>query len=197
LLELPTTKFSSSGSPGDDLPPSPGTPEHEQLVAKASQKYFKEVQVLVDDLHSTLNKTRDNHAVWMERYGRKIDRLPILNVDSDLLGWGASVASTFREMGVAERGANIRAGVRKSKVYGNYQYTYNGTGNVYVGGRWGGGIYGTTGYYNAISSGDQKVTIAKEENAKAKEVRFQSWKQVEDSMAGIRAEMTKRYGVEF
>jgi hypothetical protein len=60
--------------------------------------------------------------VWIERYGRKVDALPILNVDDDLLAWGARVGETFRTMARAERASGIKSGVRKSSVYGNYQY---------------------------------------------------------------------------
>ena len=64
----------------------------------------------------------------MERYGRKVDALPILNVDDDLLAWGARIGETFRNMALAQRSSGIRTGVRKSSVYGNYQYNYDQNG---------------------------------------------------------------------
>ena len=173
LLEIPTTKFSTL----KDVPPTPGSTES---VAKASQTYFKSVVVLIDDLQSTLKRTRDNHAVWMERYGQKIDRLPILNVDENLLEYGAKVAETFRAMSVAERTSNVRSGVRKSQVYGNYSYQHNGHG-----------------YYGARKTSGVRTQIKREEDARASAVRFNSWKEVEDATFQIRKQMTGRYKVEF
>ena len=176
ILEIPSTKFSELK--GQDT--SPGSPEQ---VAKLSLTYFKSVRVLIDDLQKTLKDKRDNHAIWMERYGRKIDRLPILNVDEDLLSYGAKVAETFREIALAQRGAGVRTGVRKSAVYGSYTQTYNDNG-----------YYGYTG---RRSDESVKFQIGRQEQAKATGIRFNSWKEIEDETAAVRREMTKRYQVEF
>ena len=173
LLEIPTTKFSTLKS--EDVEKSSPS-----MAAQTSETYFKSVTVLIEDLRKTLGDTRDNHAVWMERYGRKVDALPILNVDDDLLAWGARVGETFRVMALAERASGIKGGVRKSSVYGNYQYNYD-----------------QYGYGSARSTSSVKGQINAEENAQAKAVRFNSWKEIEDATAAIRKDMTKRYQVEF
>ena len=82
LLEIPSTKFSTLK--GEDVE-SPGSADQ---VAKKSKTYYSAVNTLIEDLRKTLEDTRDNHAVWMERYARKVDRLPLLHVDKDLLGLG-------------------------------------------------------------------------------------------------------------
>jgi hypothetical protein len=74
--------------------------------------------------------------------------------------------------------AGVRQGVRKSAVYGNY-YDY---GN---------------GYYADRPVANQKTEIRRQEEAQASKVRFESWKELEDSRAQIRRTMTKKYGVEF
>lgn len=177
LLEVPSTKFSTLKN--EDI--SPGSPT---ALARASLTYYKSVTTLIDDLRETLDDTRDNHAVWMERYGQKIDRLPILNVDEDLLAYGAKVAETFRVMALAKRASGIRSGVRKSRIYGNYQYT--GYGSQY-----GGYAYGVR------KSSHVRSQIGREEAAKASKVRFTSWKEIEGATAAIRRDMTKRYQIEF
>ena len=179
LVELPSTKFSSLK---DELPDTPNAAAAPSPNAKAtaSKAYFKGVSVLIEDLRKTLGDTRDNHAVWMERYSRKVDALPVLNVDDDLLDWGARVGETFRVMALAERASGIKSGVRKSSVYGNYQYGYD-----------------SNGYTNFRSNESVKAQINTEEKAQAKAVRFNSWKEIEDATATIRKEMTKRYQVEF
>lgn len=179
LLELPSTKFSSLKNELPDTPSEPSPPSP-TAKATASKAYFQGVSVLIEDLRKTLGDTRDNHAVWMERYGRKVDALPVLNVDDDLLAWGARVGETFRVMALAERSGGIKAGVRKSSVYGNYQYNYD-----------------SYGYTNFRTNQSVKAQIDTEEKAQAKAVRFNNWKEIEDATAAIRKEMTKRYQTEF
>ncbi len=178
LLELPSTKFSTLK---DEIPDTPTSASpSEASKAAASKTYYKAVAVLIEDLRKTLGDTRDNHAVWMERYGRKVDALPILNVDETLLAWGARIGETFRTMALAERGSGIKSGVRKSSVYGNYQYSYD-----------------QYGYSNVRSNASVKGQIDTEERAQAKAVRYNSWKEIEDATAAIRKEMTKKFQVEF
>jgi len=179
LMEPPTNKYSDlkDASPADS-----GT----DAYVKASQQYYRSVHTLIEDLRKSLNQTRDNHAVWMERYGRKIDALPILNVDPELLAWGSSVAATFRGMSVTERSANVRAGTRKAYV--NTGPSYSGYG------------YGSGGWYggnDATSSAKSKTQIDRSEKGAARIQRFGSWKEVEDSDAQMRIAMTQKYNVEF
>ena len=97
-------------------------------MVSASRHYYNAVEVLIQDLKKTLRKERDNDAVWNERYARKIDRLPVLNVDEELLAFGADTAERFRNIALSKRSAGVRAGVRKSNTYGNYYY---GDGYLY------------------------------------------------------------------
>lgn len=176
LLELPSTKFSTLKN---EIPDTP-TAATSDTKATASKAYYKGVSVLIEDLRKTLGDTRDNHAVWMERYARKVDALPVLNVDEDLLAWGARVGETFRVMALAERSGGIKSGVRKSSIYGNYQYGYD-----------------SNGYTNLRSNQSVKSQIDTEEKAQAKAVRFNNWKEIEDATAAIRKQMTQRHQVEF
>lgn len=178
LLQLPTTKFSDLKEVES---PSIGTGD----VSKSSQAYFRSVTALITDLRKSIeeNRQRDNHALWMERYGRKIDALPILNVDEELVVWGAGVAETFRGTSVTQKSSAVRQGVRKSQVYGNYQYS---------------GYADDGSYYNTYrTSQDVKTQINREEQARASAVRFENWKQIEDSTAEIRRRMTMKYQLEF
>jgi hypothetical protein len=177
LLEPPSTKFSDLR---DAAPAESGSDPY----VLASQQYYRSVHTLIADLRETLGDTRDNHALWMERFGRKIDALPILNVDPDLLDWGASVSETFREMSVTTRSANVRAGTRKAYV--NTGASYDGYG------------YGSGGWYNdATGSAKQKTQIDRSEQGAARIQRFGSWKEVEDADAQIRIAMTQKYNAEF
>lgn len=175
LLEIPSTKFSSlkNESPGYD---------DAKKMAGASQAYFSAVSTLIDDLQTEFNKERRTQATWAERYARKIDLLPILNVDEDLLVWGGRVAETLRGMGLDIRGAKIAGGVRKSQSYGYGAYQYN---------------YDNNGYYSARTSSAVSSEIDATSRAQASKARFTSWKEIEDSRAAIRKTMTQKYEREF
>lgn len=190
LIELPSNKFDdyqTAESPGSTPPQEVDSAE---LILKSSQAYFKSVTTLIDDLQETLGDTRDNHALWFERYARKIDGLPILNVDEELLAYGAMVGETFRQIALAKRGAGVKAGVRKSAIYSNYYYPTTG-GNISQG----------TDYYgnNTVGrkSSSMRNQINRQEQAQATKVRFESWNEIENATADMRRRMTKKYNVEF
>lgn len=155
-------------------------------MAKTSQKYCKSVRVLLDDLQKTLKKTKDNHALWFERYGRKIDDLPKLNVDPELLDFSARVSSSLRYQGQYQRMSNIRAGTRIEQSGVNYN---NGYGYV--------GPYGEYNWGSADGGAQTTNTIRAEQNEAAKGVRFSEWKQIEDGLAVLRRKMTEKYQLEF
>jgi hypothetical protein len=178
LVEIPTTKFS------DLKGVEPAKPDSVDYV-KTSQGYYRSVTTLINDLRKTMeeNRHRDYHALWMERYGRKIDALPILNVDEELVAWGANVAETFRSTAIVQKSSGVRQGVRKSQVYGDYQYA-------------GTNAYGNN-YYSYRPESSVKTQINREEQAQASAVRFENFKQIEDATADVRRKMTLKYGVEF
>lgn len=178
LLEVPTEKFSDLR---DQKPAEEGSDDY----TRASLAYYRGVKALLDDLRETLDDTRDNHALWMERFGRRVDAMPILNVDDDLLDWGSNVSATFRDMAFAERQSGIRGGARKASVNGGASFGY-----AY-------GAYGGFGYYVRDNSEQQRNVIDAEERAQARTVRYESWNELENATADIRRKMTQKYGVEF
>lgn len=167
--------------------PSAGTTAPDPMAAKAeiSKKYFHSVRNLVDELNKTLHKTRDNHNVWMERYARKIDDLPIKDVDTDLLTFGGNVSNSLRYQSQAGRMAALRSGVREAQP--NYAYA---TGGI--------GPYGSYGNYSySVRVAPESGRIRTEEHANAAQVKVSEMKQIEDGMVQIRRAMTAKYNVEF
>ncbi len=154
-------------------------------VGRTSQKYCKSIRVVLDDLQKTLKNTKDNHALWFERYGRKIDDLPKLNVDPELLDYSAKVSSSLRYQGQVQRMSNIHAGTRTAQSGANYTRAEG-----YV------GPYGAYGWYKSTDP-QATNTIRTEENEAAKEVRFSEWKQIEDGLSAMRRKMTEKYQLEF
>ena len=139
-----------------DAPPSLQTAAQEsmgsdeeskkKLMALATKQYFQSVVSLLDDLRGK-RKSEDfvtwgQVGLWFEKYARKIDRMPILNVDPEMLDFGAFVADSLRQAEDAMKGIGARSGYRKTQLpnYYNVQ-TYARPFGVT---RW--GVHGVYGY---------------------------------------------------
>jgi hypothetical protein len=170
VIELPAADLKGAeASPSDAANPS------ESEVRNRSQAYFKSTQTLVEDLRKGLKDTKATSA-WMERYARRIDQLPVLHVDDELLDYGDKLAETLRIMSTSKRQAGIRAGVRAGEGRGYYDDGYGA---------------------NAYDRAADRSQAKKEEMAVAYDVRVQGWQLIDDATANIRRAMTKKYSVEF
>lgn len=171
-------------STGDTSPAGTSNQPSANDVVAATQRYVRSLRTILDDLQDTLHRTRDNHALWYERSGRKIDDLSMLNVDPDALEYGGKVSSSLRYQGQAERTMNVRAGATKAQT---------GAGNVYN--------YGYVGPYGgwAIQQGTavSPGAIDKTANQQSQEVRFSEWKQIEDGYATLRRGLSAKLMADF
>jgi hypothetical protein len=133
-------------------------------------------QTLVNDLRKGLKDAKATSS-WMERYARRIDELPVLNVDELLLDYGDKLAETLRIMSTSKRQAGIRYGVRATEGAGYYSgYSYGD---------------------DAYSSAAARSQARKEEMAVASDARVQGWQLIDNATADIRRTLTKKYGTEF
>jgi hypothetical protein len=170
FLELPTSKFSTLAKESESKE------DPAKATLDASLRYFKTLAKLVDDLKGGLNT--DAKTAWYEKTARKIDQMPILHVDDELLAFGASTAKALRE--TSEQGRNIGRANSVNQVsaiasYGNY---YNGNG----------------GYYNSAGS----VPILTQQSvAASSQNRTRGLQALNNGLGDIRRSMTKKYQVEF
>ncbi|SFJ57517.1 hypothetical protein [Planctomicrobium piriforme] len=179
ILEVPTT---------NDSEPSEASGSTSKDMAASSQKYYKSVVTLLDDLHGDREKldTRGGtDGVWMDRYAKKIDRLPILNVDPDLLDWGSKTAETLRIMSSSRKNAGLSAGSQKSALRTGLYYD-NSYGSY-------GGIQGNTAQNDAMN----RYQIDRQLGNSATSVRVEGWRLIDDAAAAVRKTMTTRYSLEF
>ena len=164
LLEVPKIPLSESN---EQTKPD----DSKDATVKASLAYFNNLQTLLDDLRKELNKSQHYHQVWLERYARKIDDLPILNVDKNLLDFAGTVSSSLRNQANARRSASaaservIAADAYNKAYYGSY--SNQATAPAYL----------TRQAYSAE--------------------RFRSWQSIDDGIATIRRYLTETYGVDF
>lgn len=192
LIEMPSTKFSSL-SETDVADNSPDE------VAQKSLAYFHSIDELLKGLRPKTvgNSFGGGDGVWMDRYARKIDSLPVLHVDADLLDYGTKLSQTLRYMSVSRKQSGVAGGVAASNTYANfsaggyadYGYGYNGYG-------YGAGRAGTP--YGGLTATSNAVTAAKRGyQAEATNVRIEGWKLIDDATLDIRRRMTEKYQVEF
>lgn len=158
-----------------------------QDAAQASQKYFRAVASTLDSISKSSSPTQVGSAFINK--ARRIEQLPILNVDPALVDWGNLVAESFnraaQELGIGQRKADAAAqGVASPTAYATY--TNQGGGNATADTR--------AAYRNAAQ---QRRQVSQAERAAAADRAFAIMNQVLPTRGKIRAEMTQKYGVEF
>ena len=190
VVEIPSTKFSTLKDAEKES--SEETPESK--MREASLTYYKATDVLIKDLRRDLQGNKASAAV-MERYARKIDRMPILNVDDELLDYGSQLADTLRAMALSKRQGGIQVGTQTAGMgTGNYGGSYNDYNRSYFG-----NLAGPEPdrLYASKTSAKQRTAIKAQAMAESKNMRVEGFKLIDQNSAAIRRQMTKKYGVEF
>ena len=173
VLELP-------GSLADAMDASTDAGQSESAMRVATQDYYGSVTMLIENLRDKPKrskvKTFGQAAMWYDRYARKIDNLPILNVDETMLDYGADISTLWRNAEMAMKGVGMRSSLRASNNRG------------YRSGYYSGNSYDKT-------SGDSAARN-QERFSGAMSVQ-QIWQTIDELTASIRREMTAKYKVEF
>ncbi len=186
VVEIPSTKFSTLKNAEKE-----GSKEvSESKIREASLTYYRANEVLIKDLRRNLRGNKASSAI-MERYARKIDRMPILHVDDELLDYGSQLANSLRAMALSKRQGGIQSGVQTSGM-GRGRQGYSGYNTGYYGRRSGGDRL-----YAAKESASQRSAIQAGAMAESKNMRVEGFKLIDQHSAAIRRQMTQKYGVEF
>lgn len=168
----------------------------EDLKKLASQQYFQSVTQQVSDLRGKDKQTMGQVGIWCGRAARKIDGLPILNVDEELLEYGSFVSAALRQCESILRGVGGRSRVRQTSNTGggyNYDNNYN---NNYRYGRWGAyGRYGVRGEVRAEQS--ERIAIRTQERVAGASSSREVMQQIDAATGEIRRKMVAKYNVEF
>jgi hypothetical protein len=119
--------------------PASKTPEVDP--AAASQQHFGKVVGYLKELMSKKKdiQTFGQHAILFDRYAGRIEKLPILGVDKELIQYSAFVAQQLRNGSQIVRMKGVRTGVQQSNA------VVSGSGDVYTYG-YVNGWYGDYGY---------------------------------------------------
>jgi hypothetical protein len=175
---------------------------------QVSLRYYQSITTFLNDLKVDLGnrKTMASTAFYADKYARKIERMPMLGVDPELLDYGAFVAQRLRQLSASVKNAGVQGGLAQRQVslssdYYNYGYNDGGYGYGRVG-YWGGyGGYGTYALYDPYI--DLRYEAAQRRVIRS-QVRASTANATEDvrqdliaATHGIRRKMTERYQVEF
>ncbi|MBL8819159.1 MAG: hypothetical protein JNL58_24225 [Planctomyces sp.] len=178
IAELPSSKFSSLKDENTETSSADD-------IAKASLTYYKTIESLLKDLKGQ-SKSSSTDAFWIDRYATKIDKLPILHVDDELLEYGQKLTETLRVMSGSRKQTNLEGGQAARAAKANGGIYYGDTGYGY-------------GYYN-YSNRSREADAANARSYAAAEgtsVKTQGWNLIDNATTEIRQQMTKRYNIEF
>jgi hypothetical protein len=184
LIPFPTETVAlneASASPGETGTASAGSPPTADSKAKTSKKYFQHVSMLVDAMRTDVKNAGSPKLARMmvDKAALEIDRLPVLNVDEDLIDYGAGVSETFRNMRNLSKNASLDASYRQASMAGNQGYGY-------------GGFYGGGTNLSLSTS-----VMRKQETAVLKSNQMAIFTMLEEKTAEIRKKMTLKYQTEF
>lgn len=192
LVDAPTTPLRTA-----QLGQTTEIATKEEPKAQASLAYFKSVTSLLEDLRAEKRdaKTIAQIGLWLDNYARKIDRLPILYVDSELLDYGAYTSLQMRRAAGAVKAIGIRSAAQEASIYGTHQ-AYSRYGGYYgdYGYDWGSG---GDMYAEIKNVGAQRRAVRAQERATGASSAVAIMTGVEQATAQIRRRMTERYEIEF
>ena len=176
-------------------------------AAEASQQYFHSIASLLDDLQDKKGTAThlNMYGVWFEKYAVKVSQLPMLNVDPELLNYGAYIESQLRNASLSVKAKGMRTRARTVNANAN-QYNTDGTGYRY--GRY--GDYGAVQYglYNSGNPGAILNNDLRQQQSAATQIQTQEtvnmaatattiMADVKAATSSIRRTMTQKFQIEF
>jgi hypothetical protein len=193
FLELDATAVDA---PNGAVPPQAGESGSTSAVDPyVSKRYFQSVTGYLNDLKRERGATGYyTIALWFDKYAKRIDRLPILNVDPELVDYGGRVVGGLRDCVEAIRGSGIRSGARSAQVTGG------DVGSGYYGGYDGYAVFSSSANYAAAQVGaveqERRAIRAQERGQSSTDVRAVI-RELQEETSKTRRKMTEKYGIEF
>ncbi len=187
LIDAPVATFTSPG----DAPTDSGG---KSAMAYASHAYFQALKSILADIRkeSKDSVTLGQNAAWLDRWARKIERMPILNVDQDLLDYSAFVVARLRGASDSLKGIGINSAYRSAGVQDTTTGWVAGGFDPYY------GRYVSYGGFFEENSGDsQRRAIRTEEKTKGAANALSNCRSIDEATAAIRRTLTARYQMEF
>ena len=191
---LPVAEGAAPGkAPGDPVPAAAKQPGADaaaarQSAAAASQQYFKSVSSILERLKP--GASLGDNAAWLARDARRIDQLPTAGVDPDLIAWAGDVSAKMRESASLFSVGQQR--VRAASAGTSVPAAYAVRGGGYTDQQ-----QAAQSRADLENSRRQARQAAADERARTTSEAVKPFQDALDTRGKIRAEMAKKYGVEF
>ncbi|MFK7822032.1 MAG: hypothetical protein AB8G99_25260 [Planctomycetaceae bacterium] len=166
-----------------------------EICVSRTREYLKQVDQVLLDLRKA-NRHATNYlktATWHDKFANKIESLPMLDVDPELLNYSATLASRLRALGASLRGVPVQVNLLERTITWNV-YRDPGWGQlVWFGGNaW--GWVGRNPSWTSTSNVDvirrQQAKVIAENTGKREEI----WRIIDDDRSRIRRKMTEKHG---
>lgn len=155
--------------------------------AAATKNYYDGVRQNIKKVKEFSAKTFGEKAFFNERCAQRIDDLPLLQVDDEMIEYGSEVAKLLRGASLAIREAGTESGRKKAGMKRAY----------YSSGTWspnGGALVITTG----VNVANPAIAQASAEaTAKSATAHIRNLQAIDEMTAEIRRKMTSKYKIEF
>lgn len=201
FLELDATVIDQASTTDKNAEGSatPANPADRYTIdTDATREYFEGVEKYLHDLsRETGAKSYFTIATWFEKYAKRIDRMPILHIDPQLVDFSSHVVGQMRDCSEAIRGAGVKEGARSATVHGSSSY-YDS--NSYNDGYFGGGsvVGGNAQQVDGVRNAEtERRTIRKQERAASSMTVRGIVRQMEEDTSRMRRELTEKYQIEF
>jgi hypothetical protein len=188
LIPFPTdtVELKRTGGPAENGPEDAGARpgSSRDVKVEASIKYFRRISQRLDDLRTEVKRAQKAKFAqkMLNDAAQEIDRLPVLNVDDELLAYGAGVSSSLRNMRNLSKNSGLDFQYRKAEMQGSSGYGYG---------------YGYGGFYGGGSVAGATTSAYRQETAVLQSNELAVLTMLEEKTAEIRKAMTRKYQVEF
>ncbi len=162
--------------------------------ATKSREYFRTIRAMANDLKDDMGNAKNlaSTQIYFDKYARRIERMPILGVDPDLLQYSAFVSNTLRQATGSIKTMGIQSGVRQAQTGGDGGYY----GGGYRYGAYGG--YGSFDLYGDVKAVDAQRRVVRAEEKATAATNIQALRQnLIDQTNAMRRKMTEKYQIEF
>jgi hypothetical protein len=177
------------------------------VIAKTSRTFFRTICASLDSYPKAGSYDRIN--TWVKREAAKIEALPLVNVDPELVDWSTEVTKRMREVLISLSTDRLSTHSQVVAVRRPDAPEYGGRTTV-VAGR---GAYGRAGYYysydgtyqnqaaqNAIDQENvarQRMQIIKQQQSQSLQAIARIMGDLTQNRNALRAKMTAKYKIEF
>lgn len=188
----------AAGDTADATKPAPTQESSASVIAENSKEYFKKVVQVVHRVRDYSANNTGERAQWNANMANRIDEMPTLNIDTDLVQFASEVAKSLRTNSASMQLTNIASGAQAvandAGSGGDTSAVFSGTNVQNLGYGYASFGYGGNGNYADPNSPMKYYQVAQ---AKGNASFKQMMAQMEQAISDMRRTMTNKYKIQF